>query len=163
MRLNLTWGEYEREGWHNVDMRAEWRDINSSIPRLDGRAPESIDEVFVEHFYDHMHRDSVITSLAHHMWMLKPGGSLCVVGTDLYRAIDAATPEPYGTLFHFGVAGQPGEVLPDPHRCNEAAMIRLIGAVFPRPVPVHLSWAEANYPLSARVPWLYALLTHKPT
>lgn len=78
--LNIGTGGIDRDGWINVD-ETKPGDVLAYVPPLPFRS-DSVDEVYLGHVLEHLHRDDGLRMLAECHRVLRPGGRLTAVVPD---------------------------------------------------------------------------------
>lgn len=92
LRLNIGPGPHYVEGWTNVEVE-QTRDIFKadvylSDPMVLPFEDESADKIYAAHILEHIEWERVHIYVSELRRVLKPGGTLLIVGPDIWKALD---------------------------------------------------------------------------
>lgn len=94
VKLNLGAGDDRRDGYVNVDLRADVADVVCDVRKLEHWGDATVDEILAEDLLEHFPAGETNVILEEWARALKPGGTLTVKVPNLYqlsRAIVAYT------------------------------------------------------------------------
>lgn len=91
MKLNLGAGPYPMKGWINCDLTYTGQDHMEDMAFCDARRPlpwdsESLDEVYMGHFLEHLTDAEGKECLKETRRILRPGGKLTIITPDMRSA-----------------------------------------------------------------------------
>jgi predicted SAM-dependent methyltransferase len=102
-RLNVGCGPFYAEGWWNTDFVSDDKcrpDEVVSASRPLPFDPETFRHVYMGHVLEHIEWDRVIPFLVNVRGMVKSGGSICVLGPDLKKALSRLAREKNKQALH---------------------------------------------------------------
>lgn len=163
MKLNIGCGAHYAEGFTNIDTYSGGEvtpDIVMSATDLLFE-DNSCSFVYLGHVLEHIPEDQVITALNEAWRVLRPGGTLCIVGPDYQAAVQAEDEESIQGIEEGGQAW-PG----DEHHwvCDRNTLLKFIRrSVIPEMKVATLDEVEeAGAPLTSKAYWQVAFLGEKP-
>lgn len=161
MKLNLGCGPFHPKGWVNVDVEPGMNpDVVASVLALPFE-DDSASHVYLGHVLEHLPFEKVPDVLDETARVLRPGGSVAIVGPDIqlawngYRAgmFDADTVE--GVINGNGCGGHDADV----HlwTCEGRLMLPIVSKHFEDVRSFDITLLDPAWPLTAAVGWQFAI------
>src|SRR5690348_11497256 len=89
MKINIGPGPHYQEGWVNVEVAKCFKaDVYLDDPMVLPFEEDSAELIYVGHILEHIEWERVPVYLAEMKRVLKPGGTLVVVGPDMWRGLE---------------------------------------------------------------------------